>query len=242
MSPAKDEVWLAPFVFTGRVRKRRAATLELVEVSELDAIVSVERVLRRPEGVVDFSGEDITLRGESAVALEDDRVALFAADGWLYGESLALIEVARMDERERSAEKQIRDAEQHASVEALGDRVRRANLVVVAKVEKTSPRGGKELPPTSEHDPVWWEAFLAVESVEQGKAGRQLRVLYPSSLDEFWYESPKFAAGDEGVFLLQRDQKERGPAQYRVRGYTALDPLDFHPRERLDELRALLRR
>jgi len=242
MSPSSDAVWLSPFIFTGRIRRRRDATLSLVDVSELDAVVAVERVLRRPESVVDFSGQDITLRGESAVELEDDRIALFAADGWLYGESLALIEVARMDERQGNAEKRIKDAEQRAAVEALRNRLRRADLVVVARVETTSPRGGKELPPTSEHDPLWWEAFLDVESVEQGKAPRQLRVLYPSSLDEYWYESPKFAAGDEGVFLLQRDQKELGPAQYRARGYTALDPSDFHPRERLDELRALLRR
>jgi hypothetical protein len=242
VSPNTDAVWLAPFIFTGKVRKRRAATLSLVDVSELDAVIAVDRVLRRPAGVVDFSGQEITVRGRSAVEFDDDRTALFAADGWLYGESLALVGVARMDERQSNAEERIKQAEQRAAVEALRDRLRRADLVVTAVVKKTNPRGDKEMPPVSEHDPLWWEAWLKVESVEKGKVQRQLRVLYPSSTDEFWYESPKFAPGDEGVFLLQRDQKERGPTQYRVRGYTALHPLDFHPRERLDELRALLRR
>lgn len=241
MSPTAD-VWLSPFIFTGKIRKRRAATLSLVDVSELDAVIAVERVLRRPPGVVDFSGQDVTLRGSSAVELDDDRAALFAANGWLYGDSLALIEVARMDERQSDAEKRIKEAEQRAATEALRSRLQRADLVVVAVVASTSPRGEKEAPPTSEHDPLWWEATLKVESVEKGQAPRQLRVLYPTSLDEYWYECPKFAPGDEGVFLLQRDQKEHGPTQYRVRGYTALHPLDFHPRERLDELRGLLRR
>jgi len=242
MSPTVD-VWLSPFIFTGKIRKRLAATLSLVDVSELDAVIAVERVLRRPPGVVDFTGQDVTLRGASAVELDDDRTALFAANGWLYGESLALIEVARMDERQSNAERQIKEAEQRAAAEALRDRLRRADLVVVAVVERTNPAGDKEQPPTSEHDPLWWEAWLEVESVEKGDAPRQqLRVLYPSSTDEFWYESPKFKAGDEGVFLLQRDQKEHGPVQYRVRGFTALHPLDFHPRERLDELRRLLGR
>ena len=242
MSPNADAVWLSPFIFTGQVRKRRAATLSLVDVSEFDAIIAVERVLRRPPGVVDFSGLEVTLRGDSAVELADGRTALFAADGWLYGESLALIEVTRMDERQGNAEQKIKQAEERAAVEALRARLRRANLVIVAVVEKTNPRGDKELPPVSEHDPLWWEAWLKVESVERGKVPRQPRLLYPSSLDEYWYESPKFKPGDEGVFLLQRDQKERGPSQYRVRGYTALDPLDFQPRERLDELRRLLKR
>lgn len=241
MSPGTD-VWLSPFIFTGQVRKRRAATLSLVDVSEFDAVVTVERVLRRPEGVVDFSGMDITLRGNSAVELADGRTALFAADGWLYGESLALIEVVRMGGSASNAEKRIKAAEAEAARGAIRDRLRRADLVVAGTVEKTNPIGDRELPPTSEHDPQWWEAWLEVDSVEKGKKPARLRVLYPTSTDEFWYDSPKFKPGDDGVFLLQRDQKERGPTQYRVRGYTALHPLDVYPRERLDELRKLLRR
>jgi hypothetical protein len=241
MSPTTD-VWLSPFIFTGQVRKRRSATLSLVDVTEFDAVIAVERVLRRPEGVVDFSGQDVTLRGNSAVELDDGRTALFAANGWLYGESLALIEVARMDGSQSSAEKRIKDAEKQAALDAMRDRLRRADLVVVAVVEKTNPLGGKEVPPASEHDPQWWEAWLEVESVEKGKPPRRLRVLYPNSIDEFWAESPKFKPKDAGVFLLQRNQQERGPTQYRMRGYTALDPLDFQPREPLDELRRLLRR
>lgn len=242
MSPTVD-VWLSPFIFTGRIRKRRAATLSLVDATELDAVIAVERVLRRPPGVVDFSGQDVTLRGESALELADDKTALFAANGWLYGESLALIEVARMDDRQSNADRQIKEAEERAATDAVRSRLQRADLVVHAVVERTSPRGDKEAPPVSEHDPMWWEAWLKVESVEKGDPPRQqLRVLYPTSLDEYWYESPKFAPGDDGIFLLQRDQKEHGPTQYRVRGYTALHPLDYHPPERLDELRGLLRR
>jgi hypothetical protein len=240
MSPAAN-VWLSPFIFTGQVRKRRAATLPLVDVSEFDAVIAVKRVLRRPEGIVDFSGMDVTLRGDSAVELADGRTALFAADGWLVGESLALIEVARMDGPEGNAEKRIREAEEQAARNAIRDRLRRADLVVVGSVEKTNPLGDKDLPPASEHDPQWWEAWLKVDSVEKGKNPRQLRILYPTSTDEFWYESPKFKPGDDGIFLLQRDQKERGPAQYRVRGYTALHPLDVYPPDRLEELRGLLR-
>src|SRR5262249_17755019 len=128
MSPSTD-VWLSPFIFTGEVRKRRAATLSLVDVSELDAVIAVDRVLRRPEGVVDFSGMDITLRGNSAVELADGRTALFAADGWLYGESLALLEVSRMAGSEGNAEKQIKAAEEQAARDAMVDRLRRADLI-----------------------------------------------------------------------------------------------------------------
>jgi hypothetical protein len=238
-----DAFWLSPFVFTGKLRRRRAATLASVDVSELDAVVAVERVIRKPEAVIDFSGQEITLRGDSALDLDPDRTMLFAANGWLYGDGLALIEVARVDERETGdAESRVKGAEERAAVAALRARVTRADVILVARVAKTNPVGGKEQPPVSEHDPLWHEAWLEIESVEKGKAQQRPRILFPSSTDEYWYESPKFSRGDEGVFLLQQNQQEHGPQQYRVRALTALHPLDFQPRERLDEIRALMKR
>ncbi len=63
-------------------------------------------------------------------------------------------------------------------------------------------------------------------------------VRFPASNDVRWYKAPKFQTGQEGVFLLHKEQL----AQH-VRGmtapelapeeYTALHPADFQP---LDEL------
>ncbi len=63
----------------------------------------------------------------------------------------------------------------------------------------------------------------------------------PRSTDELWIDSPKFVPGQEGVWLLHRDQQERGAAAMRVSGaLTALDPIDFQPRDRLEQVRSLL--
>jgi hypothetical protein len=239
---ARNQAWVAPFVFSGVVSRRRDATLSVIDVTELDAIIAVDRVYRRPPGVIDFTGMEVTLRGGATLTLEAGRKAVFAADGWLYGDSLALIQIAQLDESDsKRADERIEAAAQRAARDALSDRLARADLVVVARVAKTNPHVQSELPPASEHDPVWWEAWLAVQSVEKGKTTQRPRLLYPSSLDEYWYESPKLQPGDERVFLMQQDQRERGPRQYRLRGYTALHPLDVQPLERLNEVRALLK-
>jgi hypothetical protein len=57
-----------------------------------------------------------------------------------------------------------------------------------------------------------------------------------------WIDSPKFEAGQSGIWILQRKQKERGWPLMREPGLTALDPLDFQPQSQLDRVRELLGR
>lgn len=55
----------------------------------------------------------------------------------------------------------------------------------------------------SEHDPIWHEAVVDVESVEKGQAPRkQVVVRFPGSNDVRWRNHPKFKPGQQGVFLL----------------------------------------
>jgi len=55
-----------------------------------------------------------------------------------------------------------------------------------------------------------------------------------------WIDSPKFKPGDTGVWILQRNQQEKGFPKMRVAGLTALDPLDFQPSAALPHLRELV--
>jgi hypothetical protein len=82
---------------------------------------------------------------------------------------------------------------------------------------------------------------VKVHEVLKGKAPDQgIAVLFPTSLDELWIDSPKFAPGQTGVLILQRNQQEKGWSVLRVPGLTALDPLDVQPVEMLDAIRRII--
>jgi hypothetical protein len=57
-----------------------------------------------------------------------------------------------------------------------------------------------------------------------------------------WIDAPKFPEGQYGIWILQRNQQEKGWANMRLAGYTALDPLDFQPASQVDRIRALVKR
>jgi hypothetical protein len=137
--------------------------------------------------------------------------------------------------------KALADLEQKEADRALVGRMARAPLIIAGKVVATRPApGGRRA--SSEHDPDWWEAVIDVTSVAKGEAsGKQVVVKYPNSRDEMWIDSPKFHVGEEGVWILQMNQAEKGPARLRTEGYTALNPLDFQPKDRSERTMRLIK-
>jgi len=234
----------APYVFVGVVRELRAAAMPGVPVTENTARITVEEVLRSSGTLDDFTGRDITV--QLARPAEVGQRLIFFTRGWLYGQSLAVVEVARADVSETDTGElrgRMADVERRRVGQAMRDRIAAADLVVAGRVLDIRPAPvGERAHPISEHAPDWWEAVVAVDSVENGTLdGDTVRVLFPRSTDELWIDSPKFVPGQEGVWLLHRDQQERGAAAMRVSGaLTALDPIDFQPRDWLEQVRLLL--
>src|SRR5262249_43281875 len=138
----------------------------------------------------------------------------------------------------------IQAAKEIISDRKLQERIARAEIVIVGKVAKTEPVPGTEQRHVeTEHDPDWWIAHVDVASVEMGKISEQIvRVMFANSRDEMWIDSPKFRPGQAGVWILQRNQTERGGPVLRLPGLTALDALDFQPPEQLERVRRLIRR
>jgi hypothetical protein len=135
----------------------------------------------------------------------------------------------------------IKSAEQANFERRLGERLAAAALVIVGAVadirQGPEPRQRVE----TEHAPEWAEAVVKVHDVLKGKAPDQgIAVLFPTSLDELWIDSPKFAPGQTGVLILQRNQQEKGWPVLRVPGLTALDPLDVQPVEMSDAIRKII--
>jgi hypothetical protein len=222
------------FVFLGEVLQTSASTVELVEATKETAVVRVERVLQAPDDLGAAKGSEVTVRLASPVK-NGQRVVFFTV-GWISGENLAVQELGRQAPGDPEAvEKQVGDVARRDEIAGLRRRVKEASAVVVGEVAETRPVGGKEVPPSSEHDPQWRSAVVVVQSGEKGdvKEGQRVEVAYPSSDDVMWFRAPKPQKGDRAVFLLH----QRGLEERDVRMLAIVEPVDMQPVERLDDIR-----
>jgi hypothetical protein len=239
-----DLVRQSRFIFYGTVRELNAATIPAVAAAGRTVIVKIDEVLRAPATLGDFTGQEITVRLSQPGPVRVGQRVVFFTNAWLYGQSIAVLEVGRILPRGDTSglRRQISDAAQRIADQDLRDRITRAELVVAGKVSATRPAPEPaRRRPITEHDPDWWEATIEVSSVLKGRAPQpSVTVLFPNSTDVMWMDAPKFRVAQEGVWILQRDQKEKGWPVMRIPGYTALDPLDFQPIEQLERIRRLI--
>jgi hypothetical protein len=226
------------FVFKGTVEKVNAATMPTVRANEQTAIVRVDDVLQTPALIAAFTGSSITVQVGADQHLEEGQQSVFFTNGWQYGRELAVTAVnLRPAAAEEMAEPPtaLDDAVARFADREVRDRVAGADLIIAGRVASVAPRAESPAEPQvfSEHDPEWHEAALEVASVEKGSTSdHAVTVQFPRSTDVAWYKAPKFSEGDEGVWLLRH--KEGEPTRLV---YTALHPLDFHPKDALPTIR-----
>lgn len=232
------------FVVAGSVESVGSTTMPIDPTVPNVGVFKVDEILRGPQALMGFAGREITVAfQESRGVRAGERLVLFTTS-WLYGQSLAVLETGRMEDRDRTAmRKEIEEAQESLEDEKLRERINRAQLVVAGEVEKTAPleKSGHRFPIT-EHDPVWWTAVIEVETFLKSRGERRVTILFPASLDIAWSQSPKCERGQKGIWILQRDQQERGWPAMRVPGLTALDPLDFQPMSEMARVRRLTRK
>jgi hypothetical protein len=230
-------------VFLGTIEKIGAATEANIPVDDRTAVVRVDRVLRSTDQFRTLTGREVTVQLRKEQPATKGDTAVFFTRSWLYGKSLAVVEVGRGDAKEAAGlSRKIQEVEAKEEDEKLGGRIATAELIVLGTVTRVRPTPGEEgRGPITEHDPDWWEATIAVESVEKGQRPSELRVLFANSTDEMWIDSPKLRQGMTALFLLRRDQQERGMPVLRRPGWTALDPLDVLPPARIARLRSLIK-
>lgn len=235
-----DRLVRSPFIFSGTVERTTAATVPSVRVDDATAVVRIERVFRAPEVVGDQTGRTITIQLRKPDVKRGAR-ALFFATGWLYGESIAVMEEGRAsaDDADKIAE-QLGNAELRVTETELVERIAAASLVVVGKVARIAPPRQPERIGESEHEPGWFVAEIEVESVEKGRhpANEPVRLAFPTSDDIQWYWRPKPQPGQEGVWILHKELLPGLPPET----FTALDPRDFQRRDQLEHVRSLVAR
>lgn len=241
-----DLVRQSKYIIRGTIQKLNAATMSAISDTTNTVVARVDEVLQAPKTLDDYTGRDITIQLSTSRGVKVGQQAVFFTNSWLYGESIAVLEVGRVAARKdlTGLRKQIADADQRIADQALQTRIDLAELIIVGKVFEARPvQKEGQRGPITEHDPDWWEAEIEIESVEKGQFPEtRIIELFPHSTDEMWIDSPKFHVNQEGIWILQRDQKVKGLPVLRIPGYTALDPLDFQPKDQLEYIRMLIKR
>src|SRR5213592_4287405 len=227
-------------------------------------VVRVDQVFEKPSAVSLMKGDSVTVLPARAGSpgsppLNPGMQATFYTTGWIYGRWITVREVgheaigpqlatvagtgtAQQDLVAR-ARQQVNDADLKARIQA-------AAMVVVGRVEQIRPPAYTGAPARpkrfTEHDPNWQEAIIHVdERLKGATAGERVVVRFPGSRDVAFVGTPKFAAGQEGTFLLQKDTATGSPlalmAGQPVQAYTALHRLDVLSKQDAQHVRTLMR-
>jgi hypothetical protein len=256
-SPSEHWIQQSSFIFKGTIRQLRAATMAVIPNIDETAIVKVDEVLLVSEKLGDFRDKEITVQLAELGSIGEEQEAVFFTNSWLYGKSIAVQEVGRIEilpEAQSLAElyEEITNTFDKLADASLKARIDNSEAIVVGRISEVRPLptnhpfGQDEQTWISEHDPRWREALIRIESVEKGTiSDLTATVLFPSSMDVMWYGSPKFNANQEGIWILSRNQSQeldqsRMPSLDQVT-YTALEPLDFHPLDQVERIRSLIR-
>jgi len=247
-------------VFIGRVVKVGDVSFADVPRSARTVVVRVDEVLEKPAAVSLVKGDKVTVEVKEPSQFRDGARVTFYANGWIFGNGLAVREVghevspeispvsepgASSPRREEFAQvrKELSDAE-------LRSRVQKADVVVVGRVTAIRPQalrpvGAQSNLVLSEHDPDWQEAVVQVESgIKGARDGQEIVIRFPRSLDVAWYRAPKFSLGQEGTFVLQRDTMSGSPKAMlggaEVDAYVAGSRQDVLPKNEAPRVRALV--
>jgi hypothetical protein len=229
----------ATLIFLGTVEKTGASTMPAAKASAATAVVRVDQVIDSPGAPPGLAGKPITVQLLEAGSVKPGSQSVFFTKGWLLGESMAVIEVGRLgrDTNIQRLTEQINGVHQTVADEALQNQLATAEAVISGRV--TAVRRAEIPRLGTEHDPDWYTAVIQVESIIKGQMpGREVTLLFPRSDDVMWHNSPKFKEGQQGVWLLHRNQARLAGIENQL---TALRPLDFHSREELGRVERLVK-
>lgn len=265
---ADDAPVQASFVFQGTVLKTKATTMPAeVPATDRTVVARVDQVIRGADALADFAGHEVTVELAEGAEVRVGQTAIFHTVGWVFGDSMAVRAVRQEDATVAGVAAMAVMPDDPAGTlraKAATDQAATADLIVSGRVEAVQlppgqavARGAVGLAAgtaatgrISEHDPLWQEAVIHIDSVHHGKhAGKRVVVRFPASTDVRWHAAPKFHAGQEGVFLLHKDQFDR-PAVARMSlapettpaagDFTALSPADVLPLDQLPQILAAI--
>jgi len=232
---------MSGFVFRGKVTRAGAAGPDAVESRQQTSGVSVrvEEVLRSTEVLRGLAGRDAMLVGDGVDSLEDGGTYIFFTNCAVLSDHAVL----RHDGHVRATREtgsEVAAVLTDMAERPLRERVARAEMIIEGHVTD-SRKADPEAVQKSEHDPDWWVARVAVQSVVKGSIpSEHVEVLFANSRDVAWFKSPKLHAGTRGIVLLHSTREVEVPRIFSERRiYHATDPLDFQPAERMNDIQRI---
>ena len=220
----------ADFVFDGTVK----------EVTGKTASVTIDAVHNGTEVLRGFEGQDIAVKLSGGLKLKAGQNATFFTNPTVFGDTLEVQSLGEVPSEEGGLHlagmTSGADPVQSKKDGDTNARFDDSDLVVSGRVISVS------LPPEdqedsgagrlSEHDPLWRDATIQIDAVHKGTHSDQTVIVrFPSSEDIKWNASPKLHVGQEGYFMLHKDEiksrRATGEATRSTVAYTALSPLDF---------------
>lgn len=251
------------FVFTGKVIKTKAATMQPLAASNT-IIAEVVHIINAPPMFTSVNGQQITVRFKKMPSLKAGQLITVFANGWVFGDSIAVDAVGYSEETGKStaAAKTAMAGKSAMSVMVenavtdnkdaiLKERIDSAEMSVVGEVTKVKK---SDMEPThiSEHNPLWQEATIKVDEVVKGKKGtKEVKVMFPASDDVRWKKINKYSEGQKGIWMIQKGKKQAAkgiaakvfaaiPAGSNV--FTTLHQSDFMPLNELSRIKSLIKK
>jgi len=244
--------------FVGTVTQVAATTLAAVPKSPQTIVVRVDSVLKKPAAVSLKKGDTVTVEVKDPAAFQEGTQATFYTEGWIFGSGVAVKELGHAAPPSgptpapvETPEKTVVQSPSEVSDQDLQRLIAAADYVVTGRITDvhpwTVPKSAVPRYRTSEHSASWHEAVLQVQSVLKGPKLKRNKIVlrFPLSRDVAWVSAPKFEPGQQGVFILQKEDVSGAAATSgatKADVYTCLRPGDFVPMTEEPRVRSLLKK
>ena len=238
-------------VFSGTVENVGSVSFGQVPKSSDTATVRIESIEKKPTGVALKKGDEVTIKLKDPSSVHSGTKATFYTDPWILGSGVAVNEISHSEsEYGASAAGHATATAEQMQEQVLQNRIASADAVIVGRVTEVRPipraMFANTTGPISEHNPNWHEAVIEVQTTLKGTDAKQLVVRFPSSMDVAWVNAPKFQQGQQGTFLLKKDEVT-GAQSARLAGsevatYTALKRGDVLSAADAARVKALLQK
>jgi len=256
-NPAKQ----SSITFVGTVSQVASTSLASVPKSAQTIVVRVDSVLKKPAAVSLKKGDTVTVEVKDPAAFQEGTQATFYTEGWIFGSGVAVKELGHAAPPSPSSagtpgpvetpEKTVVQSPSEISDKDLQRQIAKADYVVTGRITDVHvwavPKSAAPRYRTSEHSASWHEAVLQVQSVLKGPKLKRNKIVlrFPQSRDVAWVSAPKFEPGQQGVFILQKEDVSGAPTSStaaKADVYTCLRPGDYLPMTEETRARSLLRK
>jgi hypothetical protein len=243
--------------FVGTVGQVAATSFAGVPKSPQTIVVRVDSVLKKPAAVSLKKGDTVTVEVKDPAAFHEGTQATFYTEGWIFGSGVAVKELGHTaaptltsegtQGAAQAGDKPIEQSPSEVTDQDLQRLLATCDYVVIGRITDVHPWAvPKSAAPryrTSEHSANWQEAVLQVQSVLKGPKVKKNKVVvrFPLSRDVAWVSAPKFEPGQQGIFILQKDEATSSSGGYKADVYTCLKPGDWLPMTQEARVRSLLK-